>query len=189
MALTQIELINTALIKLGAYKITALNDGSAEADMAATLYAPVRDCVLSLYPWSFATVQTVLSTPAVAPIADYTYSFTLPVDHLRTISVGANGSGAGVHYRLNNGRIETDEPSIILTYIKRVAEDVQPPYFDTVLIARLAAELCIPLTENSGRAEALYRLAEAELARARSIDAQQDTPSAITRYALIDARG
>lgn len=189
MSLSQLDLINAALIKLGAFKITALNDGSTECDIAATLYPPVRDALLSFYPWGFAVRQVSLMVPTTPPIADYTYAYALPNDHIRTLSVGTVTSGAGAHYRLFNNRIETDEASIILTYVARVAEAAQPAYFDLVLMAKLAAEMCVPLTENAARAEALYRLAEQELARARSIDAQQDTPQRLSRYTLIEARG
>lgn len=190
MSLSQLTLINTALIKLGAYKITSLTDGSTESDIANTLYTPIRNALLSIYPWSFATQQIVLSTPSLAPpVADYTYAFDLPTDHLRTLSIGSNGTGQGGIYRQTTGHLETDQPSIILTYIARISEMVQPPFFDLVLINRLAAEFCIPLTENTARAESLYKLSEQELARARITDAMQDTPSKITRFNLISARG
>jgi hypothetical protein len=59
---------------------------------------------------------------------------------------------------------------------------------DQALVARLAAEFCIPLTENSSRAEVLFRLAESELRLARLIDSQQDTPKAIEDFTLTGAR-
>lgn len=190
MSLPQIDLINAALIKLGAYKITALNDGSTESDIASTLYTPTRDAVLSAYPWSFATRQVTLSTPSItAPSADYTFAFDLPNDHLRTISVGSNGSGSGVIYRQNGTRIETDEPTIILTYIARVSETMQPPFFDMLLINRLASEFCLPLTENAIRADSFYKIFERDFIQSRGIDAMQDTPRSINNFNLINARG
>lgn len=189
MALTDIQLTNTALLKLGAYKITSFVDGSTEADVAGALYAPVRDAMLSSYPWSFATVQVVLNTPTTAPVADYAYAFTLPTGCARVLSVGTGGDGSGVSYRITGTTIETDANSIALTYIHKPAETTYPPYFDLALIARLAAEMCIPLTENTSRGETLYKLAEAEFIRAKSIDAQQDTPARLTRYSLVDVRG
>ena len=46
----------------------------------------------------------------------------------------------------------------------------------------------IPVTENTSRAEAMFRLAEKEYSNARQIDAQQDTPGAIEDFSLINAR-
>ena len=63
-----------------------------------------------------------------------------------------------------------------------------PPFFDQALIARLAAEFCIPLTESSSRAELLFKLAEQELRAARATDSQQTTTSRFEDFSLIDVR-
>lgn len=112
MALSGIEMCSSALVKLGAAGIDSFDDGSAEARVASRLYPLVRDALLSVHPWSFATVG-------------------------------------------------------------RVPESDFPPYFTTALVARLAAEFCLPLTENSSRAERLSRLAETELKLAKLVDSQQ----------------
>ncbi len=189
MPMTQIDLVNAALIKLGAYKIISLSDGSTEADIANTLYTPVRDGMLALYPWGFSTAQIVLSTPTTPPTADYTYAFSLPSDHVRTLSVGDGTASQGATYRVQGTTIETDAPQITLSYIRRGSESTQPPHFNLAFIARLAAEFCLPLTENTSRAETLYRLADRELLNARGLDAQQDTPTRLVRFNLIDTRG
>jgi methylglyoxal synthase len=77
----------------------------------------------------------------------------------------------------------------VLTYIFRPPEQSFPPFFDGALIARLAAEFVIPLTENTARAELMFKLAEAEFRAARLTDSQQDTPLAVQDFALIGARG
>ena len=77
---------------------------------------------------------------------------------------------------------------MVLTYVGRPAEEDFPAFFDQALIARLAAEFCIPLTENSSRAELLSRLAETEFRRPRLIDAQQDSQPGFEDFTLIDAR-
>jgi hypothetical protein len=55
MALTQIGLCSRALLKIGAHSIASFDEGTAEAEVAAGLYATVRDTVLSAHPWNFAT--------------------------------------------------------------------------------------------------------------------------------------
>ncbi len=187
--MTNLEIINAALIKIGAYKVTSLSDGSAESDVASALYAPVRDALLSSYPWSFATIQVAISLHETAPISDYTYAYALPSDHLRTLSVGTAQKSAGAIYRIQSGRIETDQENIILSYIRRVSESDEPAYFTSAFIARLSYEMCIPLTENASRSDVLYKAADMELIRARQVDAQQDTVSSIRTFPLIDARG
>jgi hypothetical protein len=67
-------------------------------------------------------------------------------------------------------------------------EEDFPPFFDQALISRLSAEFCIPLTENTSRAEMLQRLADLEFRRARMIDGQQDSQPGFEDFTLIDAR-
>lgn len=189
MPLSDIALCSRALIRIGAAPIASFDDGSAESAIAGALYASVRDALLSAYPWSFATGQVSLSRMEDAPVADYAYGFVLPEDFLRAISAGSGGRGRGLTYRIARGILQTNAEEVTLTYIFRPDESEFPPFFGSVLMARLAAEFCIPVTENSGRAEALSRLAEGEFQRARQIDAQQDSPGRIESFSLIDARG
>jgi hypothetical protein len=91
-------------------------------------------------------------------------------------------------YRIAGRTLQSDADAVMLTYIGRPAEEDFPPFFDQALIARLSAEFCLPLTEGSSRAEALYRLADVEFRRARLIDAQQDSQPGFEDFTLIEAR-
>lgn len=189
MPLTDVALCSRALIRLGAAPIASFDDASAESEIAGALYASVRDALLSAYPWSFATGQMALTRLADAPVADYACAFALPADFLRAVSAGGPGRGRGLRYRIARGALQTNAQDVLLTYIFRPDESEFPPFFAAALMARLAAEFCIPVTENTGRAEALYRLADLEYQRARQIDAQQDSPGRLESFSLIDARG
>lgn len=188
MALSDIALASRALIRLGAAPISSFADGTAESEIAGALYAPVRDALLSSYGWSFASGQVALTMLEDPPLADYANAFQLPVDFLRAISAGTGGRGRGLNFRIARNALHTDSNDVLLSYIFRPDESEFPPYFDAVLIARLAAEFTIPVTENTSRAETMFRLAELEFERARQIDAQQDSPNRIEDFSLINAR-
>jgi hypothetical protein len=188
MALSAIALCSRALLKLGARPIAGFDEGTAEAEVAANLFPSVRDALLSAHGWSFATAQIRLPELADAPVADFARSFALPVDFLRALSAGAGARGRGITYRIIDKRVHTSAAEVYLTYIFRPAEIDFPPFFDHLLIARLAAEFCIPVTESTSRAEMLFRIAETEFRRARLVDAQQDSPLAIDDFPLIEAR-
>ena len=47
MAMTAIDLCSRALLKVGAHSIASFDEGTAEAEVAASLYPTVRDEVLS----------------------------------------------------------------------------------------------------------------------------------------------
>ena len=188
MALSSIALCSRALLKIGTRSISSFDEGTAEAEVASSLYSPTRDAMLSSHSWSFATAQATLPRLDVIPVADYQYAFQLPSDYLRVLSAGA-GRGRGLDYRIQEKRLHTDVPEVVLSYVFRPNESDFPPFFDQALIARLAAEFCIPLTDSTSRTETLLNIAETETKRARITDTMQETNRAIDDYPLIKARG
>ncbi|CAA7619542.1 conserved hypothetical protein [Magnetospirillum sp. LM-5] len=189
MALSAIALCSRALLKLGAASIASFDEGTAESEVCANLYPALRDAMLSSHPWNFATGQATLPLLAAAPVADYSCAYQLPADFLRALSAGLGARGFGLDYRIAENRLHCNvEDGVVLTYVFRPAELNFPPFFDQALIARLAAEFCIPLTESTTRAEFLHRLAEDEFRRAKLIDGQQDVPSAISSFPLVEVR-
>ena len=189
MALSRIELVNRALVKIAAAPIGGFEDGTAESVVAGTLYPSTRDALLSAHPWSFATAQRALPRLAGRPVADYNYAYQLPGDFLRALSAGRASGGRGLDYRIVERRLHSDAAEVTLTYIFRPAEQAFPPFFDEALIARIAAEFCLPVTESTTRSEALHKLAEDAFRRARLVDAQQDLPSRFEGFSLVGVRG
>jgi hypothetical protein len=188
MSLQALNYCSQALVRLGGKPIQSFLDGSAEADIASILYPSIRDSLLSSYGWSFATGQISLPRLETDPLSEFSYAFQLPQDFLRALSAGSTETGQGLRYRLGRNMVFANSETLILTYIFRPEEDQFPAYFVSALIAKLAAEFCIPLTENTSRSEILYRLADQEFAKSRQIDAQQDTPNRLKNFTLIDVR-
>jgi hypothetical protein len=189
MASNAIELCNRALVTLGAQPLTGFDDATVEAEITRHLYPSLRDALLSSHPWRFATVQTSLSRLPQAPTADYSAAFQLPADFLRALSAGTTERGRGLNYRISGRRLETDADTLTLTYVFRPDETGFPPFFDVALIARLAAEFCLPLTESTSRAQLLHQLADAEFRKAKAIDSQQAEPGRIDDFTLVEVRG
>lgn len=188
MTYTNISLCSKALLKIGASTITSLEEGTAEAEIAANLYPYIRDGLLSSYPWSFAVTQNRLPRLENSPVADYKYAYSLPNDFLRIISAGIGSRGRGLEYRIAENMLHTNLENVILTYIFRPEEYNFPAYFCEVLINKLAFEFCIPLTESTARAEFLGKLYEESLKQARLVDAQQDTPCRFEDFSLVEVR-
>jgi hypothetical protein len=188
MALNKIDLCSRALLKIGANSIASFDEGSTEAEVAASLFPIVRDAMLSLHLWNFATTRSSLARLLEKPIADFAHAFQLPGDCLRVISAGTQGRGRGLEYRISGRQLYADTESVLLTYVFRPDEDDFPPFFNIALIARLAAEFCIPLTDSTSRWESLTKLAEIELKRAKLIDSQEDSPPRFEDFSLIEER-
>lgn len=188
MTITDVNLCSNALIKIGASPLTSFEDGTAEAEVAANLYPQIRDALLSSYPWSFAVGQKTLARLESRPLADFKYAYALPYDFLRIISAGNAGRGSGLEYRIFENKMHTNAEHVTITYIFRPHVDTFPAFFVEALMARLAAEFCIPLTESTTRADFLSRLAEDAITQARLIDAQQATPRKFEDFTLVEAR-
>lgn len=189
MSYNDVALCARALIRLGAKPISSFEDGSAESEICGALYPHARDALLSAYGWNFATGQVALSQLEETPIGGFKYAYALPNDCLRGLSAGDANISYGVDYKIMRGKLYSNSDTITLTYIFRPDESEFPPFFQTALILRLAAELCIPLTENTSRFDAMMRIAETEFAKARQIDAQQDRPQRLRQFPLTDVRG
>lgn len=188
MGMTPLDLCSRALLKIGAGTITSFDEGTLEAEVAANLYPAARDALLSSHPWNFAIAQADLLRLVKRPTADFEYAFQLPPDCLRVLSAGTGGRGSGLRYRIYARQVHCDADEVTLTYICRPREDDFPPFFTMALLAHLAAEFCIPLTNSTARWEGMRNLAEAEFRRAKLIDAQEDTAPQITDFTLISER-
>jgi hypothetical protein len=188
MAYSDVDLCSQALVRLGAAPIGSFADGSAEATVAFRLYGLVRDGLISAHPWSFSIAQAALSDPAAAGSADFAWRHMLPADCLRVISAGSQHRGRGAEYRVQGTALFTDERLVTLTYQRRTPESDYPAFFAAALVARLAAEFCLPVTESASRTEVLRRAADLELRQARLVDSQQSTPRRFEDFTLIEAR-
>ena len=188
MSLSNIELCSAALVKLGAESISSFNDGTTEADVAGTLYDVVRDGLLGTHPWSFATTHSELVLLPTPPITDFEYAFELPSDFIKALSAGDRCRSRGAVYQIIGREVHSNYEELTFAYIKRADEADFPTYFVSALINRLAAEFCLPLTENAPRSELLFKTADTELKLAKLIDSQQDTPPKVEDFTLIEAR-
>jgi hypothetical protein len=188
MALTAVELCAAALVKLGADPIISFTESRLEASVAQRLYPIVLDGLLAAHPWSFSVTQQGLTAGATAPVADFAYAFNLPTGCLRVLSAGHTGSGRGLDYRVQGSKLLANAPELVVTYQRRPSEAELPAFFVSALVARLAAEFCLPITENASRAETLQQLAQSELRLARLVDSQQSTPRRVEDFTLIQAR-
>lgn len=187
MAQSDISLCSKALIKLGANTISSFNENTAEAQVARQLYSSVRDGLISAYPWRFATAQVRLPRLADNPTADFAYAYQLPNDFLRVLSAGVD-RGQGLNYRLCQRTLQTNAPSVVLTYLFLPKEENFPAFFDELLIAKLAAEFCLPLTESTTRTQFLIKQANIIFNQAKLIDSQQSLPQSIMDFPLIEVR-
>ena len=188
MSYTKIDLCSRALVKLGANPIASFNEATAEAKVCTQLYEPTLESLLAAYPWRFALEKSELARLTTTPMADYQYAYQLPNDCVRVLSAGNGLKSQGLKYKIIGGTLHTDSDRVIISYIAKPDESAFPPFFSNALIARLAAELCLPLTESTNRTDYMYSRAEEEFKAAKLTDSQQDIPACFQDFSLIEVR-
>ena len=133
-SLSEIDIINRALAKIGDQRITSRTDNVNRARIMDNLYDGVRDELLRESPWNFATKRTTLAADPVAPVYEWETAFAVPADILYMVSTENNSA-----YRLEGNQILShQENSLKITYIRRVTDATE---FDTGFAEALAAKL------------------------------------------------
>ena len=180
---SQVTIINGALRKLGAGRITTIEDESEQGRVANDTYETYRDAVLSDAPWDFAKELAALSVNTVAPAWKFANAFDLPGDPycLRVLEVENDSEtpweviGREIHTNLG--------APLNIVYIAQITEEAfYPALFIEALEARLALEWAETLTKQSSVQSAMGVLYQEKLDIARTVDAgqaglQEDTSS------------
>lgn len=181
-ATSEVQICSNALLMLGQNPIASLTEPtdpgvtSNSVTLCANLWPTVRDAVLRSHPWNVATKRVVLAYEAVTPAFDWSYSFLLPSDCLRVLSVGRDADGA-INYQVENSRIYTDESIAYLRYIFQLTDVTK---FDALLTlamtAAMAANLAYPVTKSQTQQDMMFKLFADHIKRARSVNGQEDPP-------------
>lgn len=185
---TPLELCSLALTAVGADPIASFDSGTIEAEVASLWYPMTAEALLSAHYWSFALRRSSLARLSVDAPAGWAYAYALPADYLRLQAVGTATADAGVPFEVRGDQLLTDEPVVEITYVRRAIEADWPGYFQDALVAQLAANFAIPLTESTSRADALGRLAEVKFVRAKQADDQGKDTRALKHFPLTEAR-
>ena len=166
--LSEEDVVNSALIKLGSERISSLSEQTPPAIAANEIFDTIRDEVLRAHPWNFATKRTTLSPNSTTPDFEYDYTYDLPSDLLRVWDVYPDD----IVYSIEADRtLLSNESEMEIVYIYR---NENPEYWDSMfgeaLAWRLAKELCYKITASLSLVEHCTREYEKQLALARSTD-------------------
>lgn len=199
MATSETHICNLALSRIGQNFITTLTEGTRNSDVCNLHYASTRDALLRAHPWNFAIRRSALALDATAPNHEFDYRFALPTDPycLKVIrtdweATGFSGTAIygfpgqmgyadyGVPYRIEGRFLLCNETTVSIEYIARIEDVAQfDDLFTDLLAQRLAAEMCVQITDNQSMAKGLWEIYGAKLSEARTMDAQEGTPRAV----------
>lgn len=189
MAVTDVSICNLALTKLGADRITALDEDTTNGRACNAIYESIRDDVLTEHPWGFAQKRAALGLIDEDPefTDDYvTLIYQIPTDCLKVNFTNVESALV----KIEGDRILSDTASLEIKYTYR--NETPQQYFSKFVMAlatRLAAELAYPITSSRTLAADLLALYyEKALPSAMSADSQEGTPLGVIQDEWLNSR-
>lgn len=181
---SQVEIVNRALTKLGASRITSLSDSNKSARAMSACWDTVRKAELSRRNWNFALARQSLPALGTTPDWGYGYQYQLPNDYLKLVQVNDIYAAPGlVDYRQSDDSPWAVEGSAILTdfaaplkvrYVRDVTDTgLFHPLFVEVMACKLAEETCYEIMQSrDGQRQALedYKIAIKEATLLNAIE-------------------
>ena len=173
-----VAICNRALIAVGANTITSFNDGSIEAKVCSIEYDQLRDSVTMAYEWSHARKRAgPLNPETEVPKGGYSFQYILPPDLLKLFYTGTNANQDHQlqEFSLEGGKLLCNVGSgIFIRYIGVVTDTTKfVQLFTEALVARLAAEIAMPLAESRSLQADLMTIYNRKVEEGAAVDGTQ----------------
>tara|TARA_B100000212_G_scaffold337257_1_gene311805 strand:+ start:2466 stop:3059 length:594 start_codon:yes stop_codon:yes gene_type:complete len=186
---TPVDLCSRALILIGAEPITSFEDGTTEALVSVNMYEDVVRTSLVNTRWRFATNQAILNLLTAAPTGRYDRAYQLPSGYLmvHTATVEDNI----IDYQIYGDKLFADTSSsdtVILDYTFRANELEFPSYFTIAVEYALAMVFATSIARDASLAALMEKQATNAMAKARSLDSQQQTTRKLVTSRFITNR-
>lgn len=153
MAESDVAICSRALLSIGQNAVSSISDGSSDAaKLCGALYAPLRDAVLAMHPWRFATVKVQLARVAGAPTGEWNYAYQLPPDMIAGPYAVFNAATAArpiTDFEIFGDKLLTDVELVFIDYRYSVPEAKMPPWFAQLLVLALAGMISPTTTEKA----------------------------------------
>lgn len=190
MARTAIDVCNEALAMVGAKRIAALNDGSAEGEVCSAHYETVVGAALTVpggapMRWRFASKQARLAQMQATPESRWAYAYQMPPDLLRLHAVTVDGHV--IEHDTYGDKLFCDHPDrLVADYTFRAPEAGWPADFAAAVVQELALKLALSLNRDADLAKMLQ--STVNWAGPRTADSQARTSHRIRATRLTGAR-
>ena len=186
---TPIDICSRALILIGAEPITSFGDGTTEALVSVNMYEDVIRTSLVNTRWRFATNQAVLNLITSEPTGRYDRAYQLPSGYLmvHTATVEDNI----IDYQIYGDKLFADtsaSDTVILDFTFRANELDFPSYFTIAVEYALAMVFATSVARDASLAALMEKQATSAMAKARSLDSQQQTTRKLVTSRFITNR-
>lgn len=170
MASSEVKICNLGLNMIGQQSIISLTQDDKKARHCNLVYEPLRDEVLTAYPWRFALYRDTLALLSENPAFDYDYQFQLPADCLRVLGMDYSD----YVFDIEGDKLLCNNNTANILYIKRITDpNLFGSIFITALATRIASELAIPLVKSKTLAESMFKKYVMLVTLGQGADSQQ----------------
>ena len=171
-----LDICSRSLILIGAEPISSFDDGSTEALVCVKLYEDLVRTSLTNTRWRFATNQQVLNRLTNEPTGRYDQAYQLPTDSIMVHALTVNDNN--IDYQLYGDKAFANTSTadvVVADYTFRVSEIHFPSYFTIAVTFSLAVVLATSIARDASLAQLMTVRADGAMAKARSLDSQQQT--------------
>lgn len=189
MGLSAIAICSNALQLLGDAPIASfsLSEGK-RAQTAGNLWPQARDFILRRHVWACTRKRDILAPDATAPAFDWSYSFTLPGDWIRTLQIGRRGER--IDYELQGRKILAQQRALYIVYQYALEDPIQ---WDNAMVdaavAEMAARMAYPITQSASLAQLKRQEADDAMRLAKAVNGQDNPPEEWADSPFVDVRG
>lgn len=155
MALSNVQIANGALQRLGATRVEALTQNHPNARSMNAAFTRVRDALLRKYAWSFAIKRDSIAADGTGPVWGDWSRYSLPNDYIRLIR--DDETGQRVDWKIEGLHIlSADDSPLEIRYLARIED---PNFFDACFVealeCKLAAVTCQEITQSTSKKAAI----------------------------------
>jgi hypothetical protein len=171
-----IDIASRALVLVGAEPITSFDSSTTEALVATNMYEDTVRATLTSARWRFATEQAELNQLTDAPTGRFDIAHQLPSNLL--VLHGVTKDDRLINYTVYGDKVfsdSTEQDTLIADYTFRATEDNFPSYFSLALEYALASIFATSIAKDDGLMQVMEAKGTQLMAKARNIDAQQQT--------------
>lgn len=188
---SQVGICNSALIKIGADRISSIDEDKREAILLKAVWDQCRDKVLRSHKWNFATKRVSLVPNSTTPDWGYDYQYDLPTGTLRFIASDPDDIEYVIESDADgNARVlRTDESSLdVLLLFSQNNMEAWDTCAAEALAWTLAESVAYALTQSLVLVDFCGKKAGQVTSEARSIDGTEGIVPVLEATDWIDAR-
>ena len=184
-----IDIASRALVLIGAEPITSFDSSSTEALVATNMYEDTVRAMLSTARWRFATEQAVLNQLSDVPTGRFDIAHQLPSDLL--VLHGVTINDRLIEFTVYGDKVFSDSTTsdtLVADFTFRADEVDFPSYFSLALQYSLASIFATSIARDDRLMQLMETKANQLMAKARNIDAQQQTTRKLVTSRFISNR-